>query len=504
MNGLQKVVALTVLLVFPFVSVAVFVGPIDTPVLQGGTATLRCSNSDFSGGVRQWREEGKTTFADQNGIFVGDTFTKYQDFQISAPSATQIDLIIPSAKVADEGTYECEMTPDKGSAVFTVEIQGSTPIITVDGDSSGSPIILTEDVETTLRCTATGYRPAVNLEWYMNNVKITTGVSEDSPIGSGDTFETSGTLTMTPTKDDNEGSLECRTTGQQVVPDQIGSLSLNVQFKPRVKVTYEFTTSTILCSADANPVTSIQYVIFLNDTAQTPGQSLPFNNAEYGCTRVKCDVTNSVGTGTDTRSEELCPGATTMSPTTTSKPTTTMKGEIAPQVNAAVIAVAVIIPIVVLVVIILIVICFKQRKFCFAPSKTGSGGTILKKQPSASNADMIRNQPEVRQSVHKYDDEPKKPRIPRSSTGNSKKQPGNDAAPRQSGGSPVEGNRGSPVEGNRGYPAENPDGRNQDGGGQGGVNYADLEFQNRQGDPNGHGQIHYPEEEPTQYASILV
>ena len=110
-------------------------------------------------------------------------------------------------------------------------VQGSTPIITVDGDSSGNPIILTEDVETTLRCTATGYRPAVNLEWYKNNVKITTGVSEDSPTGSGDTFETSGTLKITPTKDDNEGSLECRTTGQQVVSKQIGSLSLNVQCK---------------------------------------------------------------------------------------------------------------------------------------------------------------------------------------------------------------------------------------------------------------------------------
>ena len=103
----------------------------------------------------------------------------------------------------------------------------------MDGDSSGNPVILTEDVETTLRCTATGYRPAVNLEWYKNNVKITTGVSEDSPIGSGDTFETSGTLTITPTKHDNEGSVECRTTGQQVVSEQIGSLSLNVQCKSR-------------------------------------------------------------------------------------------------------------------------------------------------------------------------------------------------------------------------------------------------------------------------------
>ena len=36
---------------------------------------------------------------------------------------------------------------------------------------------------------------------------------------------------------------------------------------------------------------------------------------------------------------------------------------------------------------------------------------------------MIRNQPEVRQSVHKYDDEPKKPRIPRSNVGNATKRP---------------------------------------------------------------------------------
>ncbi|XP_071806619.1 uncharacterized protein [Asterias amurensis] len=294
-------------------TVAVFVGPTDTSVQQGGTATLGCSNGDFVSGVRIWRE-GTTTFANQDGIFTGDTFTKYQDFQINSPTSTQLDLIIPSAQVAHEGTYTCELTPGLGSAVFTVEIQGSTPIITVDGDSSGNPIILAEDVETTLRCTATGYRPAVNLEWYMNNEKITTGVSEDSPISSGDTFETSGTLTMTPTKDDNEASLECRTKGQQVVSEQIGSLALNVQFKPRVTVKYEFSTTTILCLADANPVTNIQYVIFLNDTAQTPGSSLPFNNADYGCTRVRCDVTNIIGTGTGNLPEDICPDPVATTP----------------------------------------------------------------------------------------------------------------------------------------------------------------------------------------------
>ena len=101
------------------VTVAVFVGPNDTSVLQGGTATLRCSNNDFVGGIRQWRE-GVTTFANQDGIFPGVP-AKYQDFQISAPSETQLDLIIPDAQVADEGTYECEMTTGIGSADFTVE-----------------------------------------------------------------------------------------------------------------------------------------------------------------------------------------------------------------------------------------------------------------------------------------------------------------------------------------------------------------------------------------------
>ena len=102
------------------VTVAVFVGPIDTPILRGETATLQCSNSDFVGGIRQW-SEGPTTFADQDGVFPGAALAKYQDFQISAPSETQLDLIIPDAQVADEGTYECEMTTGIGSADFTVE-----------------------------------------------------------------------------------------------------------------------------------------------------------------------------------------------------------------------------------------------------------------------------------------------------------------------------------------------------------------------------------------------
>ena len=110
-------------------------------------------------------------------------------------------------------------------------VQGSLPVITIDGDSSGNPIILRESEQSVLRCTATGYRPAVNLEWYKNNVQITTGITEDPPTVNGDTSDTSGTLTLTPTKDDDGATLQCRTTGQVVAPSQTGSLTLNVHCK---------------------------------------------------------------------------------------------------------------------------------------------------------------------------------------------------------------------------------------------------------------------------------
>ena len=102
------------------VTVAVYSGPVDTSVLRGNTATLQCSNDAFEGGITQW-SEGDLTFASETGVFPRDAFAKYQDFEINSTSSTQIDLVIPYSKVADEGTYTCEISPDSGTATFKVE-----------------------------------------------------------------------------------------------------------------------------------------------------------------------------------------------------------------------------------------------------------------------------------------------------------------------------------------------------------------------------------------------
>ncbi|XP_022109080.1 fibroblast growth factor receptor 3-like [Acanthaster planci] len=291
-------------------AVAVFTGPQDTSVLRGATTTLYCRNPDYTGpGVTFW-SEGGDTFATEGGVFGSNT--KYDNFDVitsSSTPTTQLDLQITNAQITDEGTYECEITPSRQAATLKVEIAGTVDGITIDGDSSGNPVILRATVESVLRCTARGFRPAVNLEWYKNNVQITTGVSEDAPTVNGDgTNDTSGTLTFTPTRQDNEAILECRTTGQVVAPAQKASLTLNVQYVPVVSVGYA--NEVITCSSDANPLATSK--IILNGTQvvkefTTSQGSHPFTTVD-GCTVISCNATNTVGTGTAIFPEEICPG----------------------------------------------------------------------------------------------------------------------------------------------------------------------------------------------------
>ncbi|XP_022109090.1 kin of IRRE-like protein 3 isoform X3 [Acanthaster planci] len=488
----------------PFAAVAVFTGPQDTSVLRGASATLYCRNPDHTGtGITQW-SEGGDVFANEGGVFGSNT--KYDNFDVitsSSTPTTQLDLRINSAEISDEGTYECQITPDRKTATLTVEIEGSLDDISVDGDSSGNPIILRASEPSVLRCTARGFRPAVTLEWYKNSVQVTTGVNPEAPTPNGDAFDTSGTLTFTPTRQDNEANLECRTTGQVVAPAKTASLTLNVQYVPVVSVGYA--NEVITCSSDANPLAT-NHKIILNGTQvvkefTTSQGSQPFTPVD-GCTVISCNATNTVGTGTATFTDEVCLGYVepTTTPATKSTPPTKSPSAGQDLGTGAIIGIAVGVLVVVCFVIIGIIICFKKKIFCFDNNKT-SNSTSPKKQPSAKNADMIRNQPEVRQSVHNYDDEPKKPRVPRSNSG--KPAAAAAAVPPEK-----EALRQNPPphskdRDHQNYPMDSRDGGPEHGG-QAGINYADLEFQNRQGATNGHGRVHPREDEPTQYASILV
>ncbi|XP_022111393.1 cell adhesion molecule 3-like [Acanthaster planci] len=308
---------------------------VDTTTVLGRDATLFCSNSEHSSGFAQWSDitvgGSPVPFATQaDGVrrVPPETYGKYANFDLDSGSVTQLDLKISSAELEDEGTYSCTLNPDTKTATLTVEIEGAEPTITVDGYSSGNPIILRASEPSVLRCTARGFRPAVTLEWYKNSVQITTGVSPEAPTPNGDAFDTSGTLTFTPIRQDNEAILECRTTGQVVAPAKTAPLTLNVQYVPVVSVGYA--NEVITCSSDANPLAT-NHKIILNGTQVvkefTTSQGSHLFTPVDGCTVISCNATNTVGTGTATFTDEVCLGyvepttnAPSKSPSTTKSP----------------------------------------------------------------------------------------------------------------------------------------------------------------------------------------
>ncbi|XP_038062510.1 cell adhesion molecule 3-like [Patiria miniata] len=289
------------------------VGPSDTAVLRGGSATLTCSNpahTSTDSGLAFWAESG-TPFGTHGGIYTGTAFAKYTNFGIVSNEFPQMDLTVSNTQVEDEGTYICSMTVEQGSATLTVEIEGNEPTITLNSDPSVTPIRLTAREPSVLRCTASSFRPAVNLEWYKDDVKITAGITEDTPTPNGDTFTTSGTWTFTPNIPDDGDRLECRTTGQVVATAKTGGLTLNVQYVPDVTVGYSG--GQITCSSDANPLATTHQIIrngtdILKTFTNSPGYVV--FTPKY-CAEISCNATNTIGTGTGTFAQQICPGRST-------------------------------------------------------------------------------------------------------------------------------------------------------------------------------------------------
>ena len=95
-------------------------------------------------------------------------------------------------------------------------VEGEVPVITVDVTSG----------ESVFTCTARGYRPAVDLLWYKNNDPITPDLTEGPPTANGDTYETSGSVSIPLSTQDDGAMVECRTTGQAVAPSKSGFRTL--------------------------------------------------------------------------------------------------------------------------------------------------------------------------------------------------------------------------------------------------------------------------------------
>lgn len=275
--------------------------PSDVAATQGGKVVLPCQVQN-KGGVLQWTRDGFGL--GQNRSLPG--FPRMS--MVGSDSARDWDLEISPVQLEDEAVYQCQVTSARGTmppirsatARLIVLIPSGPPRIT-----NGPSLTMTEGVEDNLRCEAEGGKPAAQLEWRVDGVKIKNIQTETEKMAGSVTFKTISNLKLVPTKADDGVSVSCfiSTTGES------SSVELSVMFKPDVKISHDKTiiaegdTVVFNCDSSAKP-DNVLYTWIVDDEeiVHSAGQEhlvIEKISRQHNNAWVKCLAQNSVGVGQD-------------------------------------------------------------------------------------------------------------------------------------------------------------------------------------------------------------
>ncbi|XP_066252109.1 hemicentin-1 isoform X1 [Euwallacea similis] len=176
------------------------------------------------------------------------------------------DLLISNVSYdRDDGKFECKVKAGGSgknlhtqSYSLTVLAPPQPPQI-----APGSRVTVTEGKRQELTCSSVGGSPDPEVKWYKEGsmypleAALKNGGSRDQP--------TTATLTITPTKDDDEAVYKCEVWNRALAQDKIlkATVSLSVQYFPRVVVGPENplrierdSKATLECNVDAKPKVS--------------------------------------------------------------------------------------------------------------------------------------------------------------------------------------------------------------------------------------------------------
>jgi len=275
--------------------------PSDVAATEGGKVVLPCQVQN-KGGVLQWTRDGFGLGQDR-GL---PGFPRMS--MVGGDHDRDWDLAISGVQLSDEAVYQCQVTSATGTvppirsttARLIVLIPSGPPRIT-----SGQHITMWEGKEQNLTCQAEGGKPAAQLEWKVDGMKIKNIQTKTEKIPGSVTFKTISTLKLEPRKADDGVSVSCfiSSTGES------SSATLTVLYKPVVKISHDKTdiiegdTVVFNCDSSSKPA-DVQFTWLVDSKEMLhPGGQQHFvmekmsrkqNNA-----RVMCRAQNSVGTGED-------------------------------------------------------------------------------------------------------------------------------------------------------------------------------------------------------------
>ncbi|XP_061188974.1 kin of IRRE-like protein 1 [Saccostrea echinata] len=287
-------------------------GPVSQKARIGMKIQLKCVVKNRSG-IVQWT---------QNGFGMGNNrdLPPYPRYRMVGGTSTvnndvieEFTLEITDVQLEDDGKYNCQVTPTdddprvllSDEVTVTVLAPPDQPVI------DGGPVIPLElGVPTNITCRANGGKPAPQVLWYKEGSgRITNNTyTIGTPNKVTKVTDVIGIVTLKATNEDHEKKIECHAKNEALRQPLISSVTLNVQYKPKINISHNVTRPLkendyvrFSCDGDANP-REVQWR-WMRDGRLIRGQTrrnldIPHISSEYHQSTISCEATNSIGSST--------------------------------------------------------------------------------------------------------------------------------------------------------------------------------------------------------------
>ncbi|KAE8594573.1 hypothetical protein XENTR_v10019700 [Xenopus tropicalis] len=267
--------------------------PSDKVIVAGKSVTLPCVVIGYRG-VVQWTMDGLALGAERD--LPG--WSRYS--VVGDPSLGEHNLHIEGVELSDDAIYECQATQAalrSQRARLTVLLPPGDPMI------PGSPVAnVLLNVPYNLTCLAPVAKPAAEITWYRDGKKLDSAVYTKELLSDGKSEGSASSLLITPSLADSGSSYTCRVRNEALPEGREKSVTLSVQYPPKVTLSVEPPTITeggsvtFLCGAVSNPeVTGYRWAKGGVPLAVSGDKYTVEVDHTFFTAPVSCEVSNSVG-----------------------------------------------------------------------------------------------------------------------------------------------------------------------------------------------------------------
>ncbi|CAI9723007.1 kin of IRRE 1 isoform X1 [Octopus vulgaris] len=275
--------------------------PVNQSVIEGSTATLKCQVKNRVGKL-QWTKNKFILGVDRN-------LPSYERYSmVGNPARDEFHLRIVSAKLEDDGLYQCQV----GQTEEAEGIRSNTVKLTVLFPPD-PPQILEAPIAavilgkpTNITCLVKNGKPGAKITWYLAGKLMNRKLySTEMFTKPNKRVDTKGNIMLIPKTEHSGKLLECHAINEALQNPYVTRVTLNVQYPPDITMKINITGKIrqgmnvqLACEGFANPQ-QIKWKWYRNGkhlARQTASVlNLPSISHVYHDNTITCEATNSIG-----------------------------------------------------------------------------------------------------------------------------------------------------------------------------------------------------------------